>query len=115
MTPCIVCFAVKEEARPFERLPGRPEHVRTLLTGMGPRNAEKAIRTAIAGEPPGLVLSCGFAGGLRPGLESGTVVFASSGNAALETALAGAGAQPVRFHCATRVAGISGKPLRQDP
>lgn len=104
MTPCIVCFAVKEEARPFERLPGRPEHVRTLLTGMGPRNAEKAIRKAIAGEPPALVLSCGFAGGLRPGLESGTVVFASSGIAALETALAGAGALPARFHCATRVA-----------
>jgi nucleoside phosphorylase len=104
MTPSMVCFAVKEEARPFERLHGRPPHVRTLLTGMGPRNAEKAIRNAIAGEPPGLILTCGFAGGLRPGLASGTVVFASTGNADLESALARSGAQPGRFHCVTRVA-----------
>ena len=57
---------------------------------------------------PSLVLTCGFAGGLNPDLKPGDVVFesgkrkAESGN--LEEKLLAAGARPVRFFCADRVA-----------
>jgi adenosylhomocysteine nucleosidase len=100
----LVCFAVKEEAAAFERQARGQANIRTLLTGMGARNAERAMRAALAGERPQLVLSCGFAGGLRPGLSSGTVVFGAEAGPALAKALVAAGAQAGRFHCAGRVA-----------
>jgi len=96
----LVCFAVKEEARFF-----RPqEQVETLLTGIGRRNAEKAIRTALVQQKPRLVLSCGFAGGLSPDLASGSVVFSVDDATGLEAPLLAAGARPARFHCVDRVA-----------
>src|SRR5881296_1197804 len=96
----LVCFAVKEEARFF-----RPrEQVETLLTGIGRRNAEKAVRAVLAHQKPRLVLSCGFAGGLRPELASGNVVFSVDTGTGLEAPLVAAGARPARFHCVDRVA-----------
>ena len=100
----LICFAVKEEAGPFNKLAGSRTHVTTLLTGMGQGNAKRAIRAALAKQKPDLVLSCGFAGGLRPELGTGTVVFAADGQAELASALLNAGARPARFHCAQRVA-----------
>ena len=100
----LVCFALKEEVKSFDRFVGLRPHVRILLTGIGSRNAEKTLRAALVTQRPKLVLSCGFAGGLRPGLASGTVVFAADAGTALGSALLAAGAEPARFHCARRVA-----------
>ncbi len=100
----LVCFAVKEEARAFRKLAGERSHVQVLLVGMGKRNAERAIRAALANAQPQLVLSCGFAGGLRPDLAKGLVVFAAAPETGLEPALLAAGARPARFHCADEVA-----------
>ena len=101
----LVCFAVKEEARPFQKLAGSRSDCEVLLTGMGQHNAEIAIRTALAKSRPKLVLSCGFAGGLRPDLTAGTVLFSLDGSTAQrESKLLSAGARPGRFHCTDRVA-----------
>jgi adenosylhomocysteine nucleosidase len=99
----LVCFAVKEEARAFQKLAGKRRNIQVILVGMGKRNAERAIRAALAEERPQLVLTCGFAGGLRPDLMMGTVVFAADPETDLEPALVAAGAKPARFHCADAV------------
>lgn len=100
----LACFAVTEEAGAFRRLVGDRRDVKVILVGIGKRNAERAIRAALAEERPALVLTCGFAGGLRPDLATGTVVFAADGETKLEPALLAAGAKPARFLCADRVA-----------
>ncbi len=100
----LVCFAVKEEAKPFAQLAGQSPRIRIRLTGMGWANAERTIRAALGEERPGLVLSCGFAGGLHPDLATGTVLFALDGETGLEPALLAAGARAARFHCVDRVA-----------
>ena len=82
--------------------------MRILLTGIGQRNAERAIRGALAQELPKLVLTCGFAGGLNPELATGTVVF-SSDDSSLSTALQAAGARPVKFHCAEKIVAAAGE------
>jgi nucleoside phosphorylase len=99
----LVCFALKEEARAFQRLVAGRSNIRVILVGMGKRNADSAIRAALAEQRPDLVLTCGLAGGLRPDLGMGTVVFAADPETGLEPALLAAGAKPVRFHCAERV------------
>lgn len=100
----LVCFAVKEEANPFRRAArGRPE-IEVVLTGMGTRNAARALRDSLACTRPDLVLSAGFAGGLRPDLSSGSVMFSMEGQPELERRLQAAGAQAVKFHCVGRVA-----------
>jgi len=100
----LVCFAVKEEARAFQELAGESSNVQVILVGIGKRNAERAIRAALAKQRPDRVLTCGFAGGLRPDLTMGTVVFAASPETGLEPTLLAAGAKPARFYCAERVA-----------
>ncbi len=100
----LVCLAVKEEARGFRALVEERADVKVILVGMGKRNAERAIRAALAEERPRLVLTCGFAGGLRPDLAAGTVVFDAGPETGLEPALLAAGAKPARFCCADRVA-----------
>ncbi len=75
MASLFVIFAVKEESRPFQTLIGTRSDLRVVLTGIGQRNAERAIRKVLAEQSPELVLTCGFAGGLNPELAVGTVVF----------------------------------------
>ena len=100
----LVCFALKEEARPFQQSVAGRSDIRVVIVGMGPRNAERAIQAALAAEPPDLVLTCGLAGGLRPDLERGTVVFDADPESGLEPALVAAGAKLARFHCTERLA-----------
>jgi uridine phosphorylase len=97
----LVCFAVKEEAAPFIRRAGARPGTRVLITGMGERNAVRALREALHEHKPSLVLTCGFAGGLKDQLKTGTVVFDCDTNSALEKSLKLAGAEPARF-CLTR-------------
>src|ERR1017187_10050952 len=74
----LVCFALKEEAAPFRKIAaGRPD-VSILITGIGRQNAEKSVREFLATNSPKLVLTCGFAGGLNPGLKLVEVVFETS-------------------------------------
>jgi len=99
----LVCFAVKEEAPAFRKLAGAKPGVATLVTGMGQRNAESAVRRFLASQPTELVLTCGFAGGLHPDLAPGAVVFETT-DEELAARLAQAGAKPAKIFCADRVA-----------
>ena len=94
--PVLVCFAVPQEAKPFQKLVRGRDDVHVLLTGMGARNAERSIRAALEDVRPSHVFSCGFAGALDPELRIGDVITAR------ERALPGA--KPVTFTCAERIA-----------
>ena len=99
----LVCFAVKEEAPAFRKLAGPKSGVATLVTGMGRRNAEAAVRRFLASQSVELVLTCGFAGGLHPDLAPGAVVFETT-DVELAARLAQADAKPAKIFCADRVA-----------
>src|SRR5947207_14711112 len=73
----VVTFAMKEESRPFQKVIGPRQDLRVLLTGIGRQNAEKAIRKLLAEHSPQLLLTCGFAGGLKPALPAATVAFST--------------------------------------
>ena len=108
----LVCFALKEEAAPFHKIAARHPGVVTLLVGIGRANAEKSVRSFLAGggAPPSLVLTCGFVGGLNPDLKLGDVVFElsepqlPSASSQLRAKLLAAGAKPAKIHCADRIA-----------
>jgi adenosylhomocysteine nucleosidase len=112
----LVCFALKEEAAPFHKIAAGRPGVFTLIVGIGRANAEKSVREFLAACSPERVLTCGFAGGLNPDLKLGDVVFeignrqSAIGNESeshdldgYETLVA-AGAKPVKFFCADRIA-----------
>ncbi|HXT38443.1 MAG TPA: hypothetical protein VN887_00325 [Candidatus Angelobacter sp.] len=104
MSSLLVAFAVKEESRQFQKLVADQSNLKVLLTGIGQRNAEKAIHRALSEQSPKLVLTCGFAGGLNPELAAGTVIFSADEDFCLSPALLAVGARPAKFHCAKRVA-----------
>jgi adenosylhomocysteine nucleosidase len=105
----LVCFALKEEAAPFRKIAAgglcRSHQVSVLIVGIGHQNAEKSVRGFLANHSPELVLTGGFAGGLNPNLKLGEVVF-EIGNRKSEIGnqLLAAGARPVKFFCADRIA-----------
>jgi nucleoside phosphorylase len=99
----LVCFAVKEEAAPFQKAVGAVMGIRCLITGMGRENAEASVREAFNREKPELVLTCGFAGGLRPGMQSGAVLYQTKDDA-LRPALEAAGARAGHFLFSSNVA-----------
>jgi nucleoside phosphorylase len=95
----LVCFAVKDETKFF-----RAANCRTLITGMGQKNAAENLQKELASTKPALVLTCGFAGGLNPELKAGDVVFDADANSRRKEELIALGAIPANFHCAERVA-----------
>lgn len=97
--PALYCFALKQEAR-FVSKPAEA----ILITGMGPRNAERTLLAALSRVRPQCVFSCGFAGGLNPALAGGTVVFSAPEAGAWFEPLRAAGAEPATFHTSDRVA-----------
>ncbi len=99
----LVCFALNEEAVPFQKLAMKMPDVEILITGIGRQNAEAAIRRFLAKNLPKLVLTCGFAGGLNPELKIGDVVFIT-GYSALEERLAEADAKHASFFSAPQIA-----------
>jgi adenosylhomocysteine nucleosidase len=119
----LICFALKEEAAPFRKMAAGRSEVSILLTGIGRKNAENAVREFLANDSPELVLTCGFAGGLNLDLKLGDVVFeifprSSRGDEAQTKIgnqseppyvgcydkLIAAGAKPAKFFCADRIA-----------
>jgi adenosylhomocysteine nucleosidase len=99
----LVCFAMDDEARIFRRIVGTPRNVLTLVCGIGRRNAERSIRDALTRHLPKQVLTCGFAGGLDPGLKTGDAIFCTE-DIVLREKLAACGAKPATFHCSDRIA-----------
>jgi adenosylhomocysteine nucleosidase len=97
----LITFAVEDEARAFRRL--EVANTCVLVTGMGPRAAERSFREALAAASPARVLTCGFAGGLNPELPVGTVLFEADDGFAGTPGLVAAGARLGRFHCADHV------------
>ena len=105
----LVCFAVKEEAAPFKRLVHKDASIRVLVTGMGKRNSEKAVRTFLEHQTPALVLTCGFAGGLDPTLKLGDVLYEADYETGLIDRLARLKAKQSRFLCASHIVVTSGE------
>lgn len=99
----LVCFAVKEEASPFRRLADGCPGVKSVISGMGRAAAEKTVLHEIEQTNVKAVLTCGFAGGLEPGLKTGDVLFETDPAFPLLHKLREAGAKPGRFHCSNEV------------
>lgn len=103
--PVLVCFAVPQEARPFQKLLGARSGVSVVITGMGARHADRSIRAALERFSPRQVFTCGFAGALDPKLQIGDVLFEGATLAdQMRAKLLSAGAKPAKFFCADRVA-----------
>jgi len=100
----LVCFAVKEEAAPFQPLARGVDGARIAVTGMGARNAERAIRAALATHRPARVITSGFAGGLNPDLPPLAVLFNADDHWPGDTAAwVQAGLRPAKFLCVDKV------------
>jgi adenosylhomocysteine nucleosidase len=103
MKPILVCFAVPEEAKYFSAPSDCAAQVDSIVTGIGAANAERGLRAQLDRRLPGLVLTCGFAGGLQPGLSIGSIVFNEDTDARVGEVLAPLLAHKVVFHCSPRI------------
>jgi adenosylhomocysteine nucleosidase len=101
--PSLVCFALKEEARAFQRLAVDREVVSILITGIGRKNSERTLVERLNQLTPRFVLTCGFAGGLDPTLAAGDVLY-STDDQGLRGRLSAVGVKATRFCCASRIA-----------
>lgn len=105
----LVCFAVKEEAAEFRKILPNLAGVEILVAGMGKNNSEKMIQQRLAVQTPALVLTCGFAGALKPELKVGDVLFDADVETGIAEKLRATGARPAAFYCAPRVATTAGE------
>lgn len=87
----LICFALENEARAFRRLMKADDRVAILITGIGSKNARKAVYGFLQANSADQVFTCGFAGGLEPTLKVGDVVFLTPDRMLART-LMGAGA-----------------------
>jgi adenosylhomocysteine nucleosidase len=99
----LFCFALEQEAAPFRKAAAGRAGASVLITGIGRQNAGRAVRDFLQRRAAQPVFTCGFAGGLDPGLRPGEVVFLTA-EPGLDQVLRQAGAKPARFVCATRIA-----------
>lgn len=97
----LVCFAVKEEARPFRAMD--PCRARTVITGMGMHKATNVVTQVLSEEVPALVVSAGFAGGLNPELQLGQVLYDDEHVGPARDVLATLGLRKGRFVHSDRV------------
>jgi adenosylhomocysteine nucleosidase len=104
MSIALVCFAVKEEAQIFQKMSGGFPFTEILITGMGKKNSERMIEQLFERQTPEVVLTCGFAGALKPELEIGDVLFDADSQDGLAEMLQAAGAESGKFYCASHVA-----------
>lgn len=95
----LVCFAVSEEARPFQRMtgPNPGPALRIAVSGMGRQNARAMIEAELQKTRPALVLTCGYAGALNPQLPPGQIVFDADPTFPHAARLQALGGQPARF------------------
>lgn len=93
----LVCFAVPEEARPFQKLMAGHSAVRIAVSGMGRRNTQAMIEAELKASRPGLVLTCGYTGALNPELALGRIVFDADATFPNASQLELLGGRPVRF------------------
>jgi adenosylhomocysteine nucleosidase len=98
-THTLVCFAVAEEARPFQKIVVLNPHpaVRIAVSGMGRCNAQAMIDAELKTSRPGLVLTCGYAGALNPELALGQIVFDADAAFPDASGLEKLGGRAVRF------------------
>jgi len=112
----LLCFALKEEAAPFRKIAAGKPDVTILIVGIGRQNAERSVREYLAANTAEMVFTSGFAGGLNSDLKIGDIVFEIANRQSsivndLEPPHVGcyekliaAGAKPVKFFCADRIA-----------
>jgi nucleoside phosphorylase len=103
LQPVVVLTALPREAAPLLAYARTEPRLLLRVTGVGRARAEQAIATILRECPPALVITAGFAGGLRPGLPVGTVLFEADAALPLAAFLQQAGAMPGRFHCTERM------------
>jgi adenosylhomocysteine nucleosidase len=101
-SPVLITFAVPEEAQPLRALLPDTWPVTVLLTGVGAEAACRTVSPALTRIRPALVLTSGFAGGLKPELRSGDVVYETTGAPGLQPRLEALGT-PVTFLTVRRV------------
>lgn len=101
--PIVVMFALQRESAPLTKWIRSQPRLLLRVTGVGSVRAGQAIETVLRECPPTLVVTAGFAGGLRPGLPVGHVLYDTDTNLSLEHFLKQAGAQPGRFYGAERM------------
>jgi nucleoside phosphorylase len=99
----LVCFAMEDEARAFRKLAAGRDRISICVTGIGQKNAERAVCEFLAAHSPPQVFTCGFAGGLNPELKTGELIYATD-DAGLAAKLVHGGARAVQFYCSPRIA-----------
>lgn len=98
----LVCFAMKEEAQCLPPAFATPSR-NVLITGIGAKNSAHAVQPVLEQFRPERVFTCGFAGGLKPALQIGEVVFFTRVKPLADSLIA-AGARPANFFGADRIA-----------